>query len=125
MHGILIAPSAFREAGNALGYALGYGPDTYSVPLYQAAVETFEPTHYGACSPVTADFVALVHSAESGVIPTELEAAGYTGSQVQSLISQLILDFTSVSEVPSNHFDRVIGLAGLSRYPYDPNMPTG
>lgn len=120
MHGILIAPAAFREAGNALGDSLGYGPDTYSVPLYPATVESEEPTHYGACSPVSADFVSLVHGAEQGVIPPALEALGYTGSGVQALISQITFDFSSVQEEGSIHFYRVIGLAGLSIYPYYP-----
>lgn len=120
MHGILIAPSAFKAAGNALGEALGHGPDTYSVPLYPATIETYEPTHYGACAPVSADFVALVHGAEQGVIPPELESLGYSGAEVQALIGQLIIDFSSIEEEGIIHFERVLGLSGLSRYPFDP-----
>ena len=118
MHGILIAPTAFRDAGNALGDALGHGPDTYSVPLYPASIEAFEPTHYGACSPVSDDFVALVHGAEQGVIPFELETLGYSGTEVQALINQLLIDFSNINEEPIIHFERVLGLAGLSRMPY-------
>lgn len=117
MHGIMIAPTAFRDAGNALGNALGHGPDTYSVPLYPATELAYEPTHYGACSPVTDAFVMLVQGAEQGIIPPELEALGCSGSQVQGLINQLIIDFSNISEEGSIHFERVLGLAGLSRYP--------
>lgn len=120
MHGILIAPTAFRDAGNALGAALGHGPDTYSVPLYPAGIESNEPTHYGACAPVTADFVALVHGAEQGIIPPELVALGYSGAAVQALIQQLTIDFSNVQEEGATHFYRVIGLSGLSQYPYSP-----
>jgi len=120
MHGILIAPAAFRAAGNALGDSLGHSPDTYSVPLYPAAVSSDEPTHYGACSPVTADFVSLVHGAEQGIIPPELETMGYTGAEVQALIGQLTIDFSSIVEEGSTHFYRVITLAGLSQQPFFP-----
>ncbi len=118
MHGILIAPTAFREAGNALGASLGHGPDTYSVPLYPAATLSDEPTHYGACAPVTADFVSLVHGAEQGVIPPALEALGYSGANVQALIQQLTIDFSSIEEEGATHFYRVIALAGLSQQPF-------
>lgn len=118
MHGILIAPTAFREAGNALGDSLGHGPDTYSVPLYPVSTTADEPTHYGACATVTADFVSLVHSAEQGIIPPELENLGYTGAEVQALIQQLTIDFSSIDEEGATHFYRVIALAGLSQQPY-------
>lgn len=120
MHAILIAPAAFQAAGNALGDAIGHGPDTYSVPLYPATVESYEPTHYGACAPVSADFVSLVHGAEQGVIPPELEALGYSGAAVQALIGQLKIDFSNFEEEGIIHFERVLGLAGLSQYPFDP-----
>lgn len=120
MHGILIAPAAFREAGNALGASLGHGPDTYSVPLYPSSIPADEPTHYGACAPVTADFVSLVHGAEQGIIPPELENLGYTGAEVQALIGQLTIDFSSIVEDGATHFYRVIALAGLGEYPYSP-----
>ena len=118
MHGILIAPAAFRAAGNALGNALGHGPDTYSVPLYPVSIPADEPTHYGACSPVTADFVSLVHGAEQGIIPPELKSLGYTGAEVQALIQQLTIDFSSIVEDGATHFYRVIALAGFSQQPF-------
>ena len=120
LHGVMIAPSAFQSAGNALGEALGHGPDTYSVPLYPATAESSEPTHYGAACPVSADFVALVTAAEQGIIPPELEALGYSGAAVQSLIQQLKIDFSNIEEEGSTHFFRVLGLLNLSMYPYYP-----
>lgn len=121
MHGILIAPAAFQAAGNALGEALGHGPDTYSVPLYPVNAPAYEPTHFGACAPVSDDFVMLVHGAEQGIIPPELEALGYSGAAVQALVAQLIIDFSNINEEGFVHFERVLGLAGLSRYPAEPN----
>ncbi len=120
IHAILIAPKAYQSAANLLGEALGYGPDTYSVPLYPVAIPADEPTHYGACAPVTADFVSLVHGAEQGIIPPELENLGYTGEEVQALIQQLTIDFSSIEEEGATHFYRVIALAGLSQQPYSP-----
>ena len=118
MHGVLISPSAFREAANALGNALGYGPDTYSVPLYPAAIAATEPTHYGACAPVTDDFILLVQGAEQGIIPDALVELGYSGAGVQSLINELTIDFSNIAEEPVSHFERVLSLSGLSRSPY-------
>lgn len=120
IHAILIAPADFREAGNALGESLGHGQDTYSVPLYPAGVEAEAPTHYAAASPVTDAFVALVSAAEAGIIPPELEALGYTGAGVQALVMQLIFDFSNIAEEPMTHFLRVLGVLGLSRYPFFP-----
>lgn len=118
MHAVLIAPAAFRAAGNALSTALGYGDDTYSVPLYPATTPAETPTHYGASTPVTADFVALVQAAEQGNIPPALEALGYTGSAVQSLIQQIIVDFSNAyGENDYQHWMDTLAVAGLSRYP--------
>ncbi len=110
IHAILIAPKAYQSAANALGEALGYGPDTYSVPLYAAGAT--EPTHYAGCAPVSDLFVSQVSSAIAGELPDAL--AEYTVDQVQGLISHLIIDFADDVE-GSQHFGQVLAAHHLSQ----------
>ena len=110
IHAILIAPKDYQSAANQLGEALGYGPDTYSVPLY-AAGET-EPTHYAGCAPVSDLFVAQVTGAIAGELPDAL--SGYSVEQVQALISQLIIDLAGDVE-GSQHFEQVLAAHNLSQ----------
>ncbi len=115
IHAILIAPKAYQSDANLLGEALGYGPDTYSVPLYAAGAT--EPTHYVGCAPVSDLFVSQVTGAIAGELPDAL--SGYSVEQVQALISHLIIDFADDAE-GSQHFEQVLAANNLSQQAEQP-----
>lgn len=57
---VLILPTAARDAGNALGAAMGWGPFSYSVAL--SPTGSAPATHYGCCAEVSVGFLALLAS---------------------------------------------------------------
>ncbi|MGX9855760.1 hypothetical protein ACR03S_10025 [Limimaricola variabilis] len=68
---ILIVPADLLGKANALGAALGHGPDSYTVPL--GADDAV--THYGSRSRVLPIFIATL-AAAGAVPPEELERLG-------------------------------------------------
>jgi hypothetical protein len=118
IHSVLLAPKALKAQANRLGHILGYGPDSYSVPLYPTKIKTTIPTFYGGCSLVTDAFVVLIAEAKKGIIPSDLLILGYSKESVKELVSQLVIDFSYIEEEPLIHFERVLAAMKLSRYPY-------
>lgn len=55
---VFIIPAAYRDAGNALGEAMGWGPGNYSVALSPTGAEP--ATHYGCRADVTDGFLAML-----------------------------------------------------------------
>lgn len=55
---VFIIPAAYRDAGNALGEAMGWGPGNYSVALSPTGQEP--ATHYGCRADVGPSFIALM-----------------------------------------------------------------
>ena len=97
-------PAELRDSANALGDALGMGPDNYSVPL----TNDTEITHYGLRAWASEDFLELL---ETGTLPEGVEFPDL----------QEILDALIVSVEPDNegHFDLVLQENNLSRYDPD------
>lgn len=53
---VLIVPTADRDAANALGESMGWGPNNYSVPLTDGT----SVTHYGCRADVTQTFIDML-----------------------------------------------------------------
>lgn len=90
---VLIIPAALRAEANALGAALGHGPDSYSVAL---SADGLEPaTHYGL------NFVdpapAFLDMIEQGSPPPDLDfSPGDFAAVMAGLIAETG-DFASVT----------------------------
>jgi hypothetical protein len=54
---VLIVPAADRDAANALGESMGWGPNNYSVPLTPDGTAI---SHYGCRADVTQTFIDMV-----------------------------------------------------------------
>jgi len=113
---VLIMPSALQSAGNALSIALGYGPDTYSVPLCTG--ETV--THYGAHAWVQQEFIDTIQSAAQGILPTELTTLDEDGNppvapaDLQAILNNLIISAREGGN-PAEHWNEVLAAHHLSQ----------
>jgi len=85
---VLIVTTANLDAANALGEAMGWGPNSYSVPL--STDGTDPATHYGLHAWVTEEFQALI---ETGAYPSQVEAAGITQADYDAMMAALISSF--------------------------------
>lgn len=83
---VLIVPAALRDKANALGAALAYGPQSYTVPLGPEGA----PTHYGAHTWAADDFFARIAGARTGVLPpADWAAHGLTPADVAEVLAAL------------------------------------
>ena len=122
---ILIVPADLLDRANALGAALGHGPESYTVPLGDEE----KPSHYGSRSRVQPIFIATL--AAAGAVPAEeldrlgidpalvqaggeivagldLEAHGLTQADLQAVIAGLVWGFEVEGSVePAQHFAHV------------------
>jgi hypothetical protein len=102
---VLILPLDQVATGNAVGEAMGWGPDNYSVPL---SADGSEPaTHYGLHAWTSDDFQTLI---ESGVYPPELADAGISEADYDAMLAVLISSFQGDT---TGHFDAVCEANGL------------
>lgn len=85
---VLILPDAQTPTGNAVGEAMGWGPNSYSVPL--SADGSDPDTHYGLHAWVTEEFQALI---ETGAYPPQVESAGITQVVYDAMMAALISSF--------------------------------
>lgn len=92
---VFILPDAYRDAGNALGENMGWGSNSYSVPLSPDGTEP--ATHWGARADVSPGFFDLLASPPPEAAP---------------ILAELILD-TRESGEPYAHWTDVIGGLGL------------
>jgi len=85
---VLILPVDQVATGNAVGEAMGWGPNSYSVPL---SADGSEPaTHSGLHAWVSEEFQALI---ETGAYPPQVEAAGITQAVYNAMMAALISSF--------------------------------
>jgi hypothetical protein len=118
---VLIVPDALRSKANLLGAALGWGPESYTVSLHNAA--TLALTHHGARADVTETFVDLIAAAETGNLPAVNWAAqGLSAADVTAVLAALFVDLSpdpAHPDVPvlwgAGHFDPVIAALDLVR----------
>jgi hypothetical protein len=97
---VIIIPVAHRAAANALGEAMGWGPDNYSVPL--SATGKLPASHYGLRAWVTEEFVRMLDA------PTAPD--GYPAKDFAGAMSALMV---SIQPGAEGHFAEFIKENGL------------
>ena len=97
---VLIIPTALRTKANALGEALGHGPNNYSVALSPTGSEP--ATHWGGRGEVNQDFIAMIAAAAQGNPPAGLD---YPAADLAEVLRALIADFRADMV---GHFDDVL-----------------
>lgn len=98
---VLIIPADLRDKANALGEALGHGPNNYSVALTNATA----PTHYGLHTWATQAFVDML---AAGVMPEGLDYPQDDFDLVMNALTK------SVRESMEGHFTDVCVVKGLA-----------
>ena len=102
---VLIIPASLRDQANALGEAMGWGPDNYSVPLSASGSEP--PTHFGLHAWAQPSFAAMLAGVAQGDVP---EVPGLSAAQVAEVVGALIVSF---AEIAGWHWERVLADNGL------------
>ena len=102
---VLIIPEAQRAKANALGEALGHGPNNSSVALSPPGSEPATP--WGGCGEVTDDFIAMIADAAQGNPPAGLD---YPLADLAEVLGALIADFRADA---AGHFADVLEAHGL------------
>lgn len=105
---VLIIPADLRDKADQLAELMGWGPNSYSVPL--SADGTEPATHYGLHTWAAQSFVDMLTGAQGGVMPPELVDAGYAEADFLAVMGGLI---HSVRDSMDEHFADVCGEAGL------------
>lgn len=103
---VLIIPAALTDKANALGEAMGWGPESYTVEL--SADGKAPATHCGLHSWVSPAFVALLTDAKGGKMPEGLK---YPVEDFAAVVGGLI---TSVRADMAGHFGDVLKGSGLA-----------
>lgn len=86
---VIIVEAAHREAANAMGAALGYGPGTYTVPLSDDG-ETI--THFGAHAVTSADYIDVLVAALLGDLPSaDWETVGLDESSILAALGAMTI----------------------------------
>ena len=96
---VLIIPAAMRDAANAVGAAMGWGPDNYTIQLSSDGVGV---THYGCRTDVSAEFIAMLAT------PPDIPG-------VAKVLAALIVDLSETA-APWDHADAAFAAAGLARF---------
>lgn len=102
---VLIVPTAQRDKANALGEALGHGPNNYSVAMSPTGSEP--ATHWGGRVEVTDDFIDMIAGAAQGNPPAGLD---YPAADLAEVLGALIADFRTDM---AGHFADVLEAHGL------------
>ena len=99
---VLILPASLQGKGNALGEAMGWGPDNYSVAL---SADGDEPaTHYGLHAWASPDFRDLI---DAGAMPDGLD---FPQADFDAVMGALVSSFR---EGLDGHFSEVCAAQGL------------
>ncbi len=77
---ILILPADLKAQGNAVGEAMGWGPESYTIPLSNNSQDI---THYGLRADVSDQFIRWI----TGVDPLPIPDA-------ETIIASLMYDFS-------------------------------
>lgn len=102
---VLIFPEAQRDKANALGEALGHGPNNYSVALSPTGSEP--ATHWGGRGEVTDDFIAMIAGAAQGNPPAGLD---FPLADLAEVLGALIADFRADAD---GHFADILAANSL------------
>lgn len=107
---VLILPYDCQYVGNQFSQALGYGNNTFKVPLIDN--QSYFITHYGSHSWVTQSFLDILNVAKQGFLPEILLLKGFTVPQCVDLMSQMVISAKKDIE-PVEHFSEVLTQHGL------------
>ena len=116
---VLIVHTALLSKANALGDALGHGPESYTIPLSDDG-ETV--THFGAHTYATEAFFATVGGAMGGSLPpVDWSTYGITAGDVVEVLASLIVSAPGSAldpegdayPSPASHFAQVVEASGL------------
>ncbi len=77
---VLILPVELKSQGNAVGEAMGWGPESYTIPLSTNGIDI---THYGLRADVSDQFIRWI----TGVDPLPITDA-------DEILTSLIYDFS-------------------------------
>ncbi len=112
---VMILPLPLVAAGNALAEAMGWGPNSYTIPL--AAAGSIVPTHMGLRADVSEEFIAMIAAARQGIYPP-----GLPREAVRPVIEALVIDVSPDPSTPrkpvlwgSDHFEAVCAAQGMAR----------
>jgi hypothetical protein len=103
---VLIVPLAYHAAANQLAELMGWGPNSYSVPLSASG----PATHYGLHAWVTPEFEAMIAGAGQGEMPEALVQAGYPLATFLGIMGSLI---SSIRDSIDGHWQEVLDANGL------------
>ena len=105
MNIVLLVPDSLREKANALGEAMGWGPNNYSIAL---SADGSEPaTHWGLnLAEPTPEFLTMLQDAAQGEMPAELAQGGYPADTFAAITGALISS--------QDGFDKCAAANGLS-----------
>jgi hypothetical protein len=111
---VMILPMPLAAAGNMLAEAMGWGPNSYTIPLVAEGSET--ATHMGLRADVSASFIEMIGDARRGVYPPGLPEAA-----LRPVIEALVADFSPDPASPdrpalwgADHLDAVCAAHVLS-----------
>jgi hypothetical protein len=114
---VLIIPAAVLDDANAVGLALGHGPNNYTVPLASDA-DPGTVTHYGARADVSSEFIAVVAAGKAGTLPpVDWSAVGIDETRALAVVDALVADFDEAGAHPSPlaHWSAALAAHGLVR----------
>lgn len=77
---ILILPADLKSQGNAIGESMGWGPESYTIPLSNNGLDV---THYGLRADVSDQFIRWI----TGVDPLPIQGA-------DAVLASLTYDFS-------------------------------
>lgn len=103
---VLILPADQLGTGNAVGAAMGWGPENFTVGL--SANGSAPATHWGLHAWTGDEFKALI---DSGVYPPELTAAGITQADYNDMRAVLVASFRADY---TDHFNTIAADNGLA-----------
>ncbi len=102
---VLILPADLKSQGNAIGEAMGWGPESYTIPLSGNQIDI---THYGLRANVDDQFIRWI----TGIDPLPIQGA-------DAVLASLIYDFSGIEHslwgrehldyVCSNHNLTILG----------------
>lgn len=103
---VLILPSAQVATGNAVGAAMGWGPNSYSIPL---SADGADPaTHMGLHTWATEEFQQMI---ATGYYPPQVEDAGISQDEFDDMMNVLVYSFWPDY---TDHFTTVCADNGLT-----------
>ncbi|OYW56764.1 MAG: hypothetical protein B7Y80_01390 [Hyphomicrobium sp. 32-62-53] len=106
---ILVVPVDLRERANFLALCLGWGPDSYSVPL---TIDGETISHFACRADVTESFLAMISDASNGIFPS----IPMTPQEISAVVVGLLSDFAAPGQYESarSHFEAAIARHGLA-----------